>query len=55
MSWTKTEFWEEICAMTGDYDDYDGYEEMMDSDDETEIDMFSDRRLDFTGYEEFDW
>lgn len=62
MSWTKTEHWDAICAIM---EDAFGFEEtgadepeflnwyLVDPD-ETAIDWFSDRRIDFTGYEEFE-
>lgn len=51
MSWTKTEHWDAICAMMGEIDEF---YPLPEDEDETGIDMFSDRRLDFTGYEEFE-
>jgi hypothetical protein len=52
MSMTKTEFWEEICAMTN-FDEREFWLMPYELTDETEIDWFDDFRLAHDGYQEF--
>jgi len=54
MSMTKTQYWEEICTMTGDFDEAEYWLLPYQLVDETEFDWFSDFRLAHDGYSEFD-
>ncbi|MCD9186718.1 MAG: hypothetical protein LUM44_09805 [Pyrinomonadaceae bacterium] len=54
MSWTKTQYWEEICAMLEPTDEQEYFDQDELASGETQIDFFDDYKIDHAGREAFE-